>query len=234
MMLVLKYIPNICSALNLIAGCIGLLAIYKGYLYQGALFVLIGAIFDFLDGFLARLLNARSEIGKQLDSLADLITFGLLPAFLIYILMEQHQVPVVSFVSLLIVISSAFRLAKFNVDESQQVFFKGLPTPASAFLIAGLVFIKEAEWVGFSLLYDDIIGLTIFTIIIAFLLNAPVTFLSFKIKQFKLQGNEYMILLILVSLVCLFIYGIQGIFLASLFYVLLSFFHNIFINKPVS
>jgi CDP-diacylglycerol--serine O-phosphatidyltransferase len=229
-----KSIPNIFTALNLIAGCIGLLAVYDDNLYHGALFILIGAIFDFLDGFLARLLNARSAIGKQLDSLADLITFGLLPAFLIYHLMEEFEIPVISYLSLLLVVSSAFRLAKFNIDNSQEVYFKGLPTPACAFLVAGLVFVKDTEWSVFTFIYDNLIGLTIFTLAISYLMNAPFIFLSFKVKQFRLQGNEYTILLILFSLVCIFFYGIQGIFPASLFYVLLSLFKNILIVKAVS
>jgi CDP-diacylglycerol--serine O-phosphatidyltransferase len=187
-----------------------------------------------LDGFLARLLNAKSAIGKQLDSLADLITFALLPAFLIYYLIHQHHVQVLSYVSLLIVVASAFRLAKFNIDESQDVYFKGLPTPASAFLVAGLVFVKDAEWVVFSFIYENVIGLTVFTLVISYLLNAPVKFLSFKIKQLKLQGNEYVFLLILFSLASITFFGIQGIFLASLFYVLISLLQNILVRKPVS
>jgi len=230
----LKHIPNIFTSLNLIAGCTGLLAVYNGNLYQGALFILIGAIFDFLDGFLARLLNARSAIGKQLDSLADLITFALLPTFLIYFLIHKNQVSVISYVSLLIVVASAFRLAKFNIDESQEVHFKGLPTPASAFLVAGLVFVEDAGWAVFGLIYENVIGLTIFTLLVSYLLNAPVKFLSFKIKQFKLQGNEYMFLLILFSLVSLTLFGIQGIFLASLFYVLISLLQNILLKEPLS
>lgn len=230
----LKHIPNIFTSLNLIAGCIGLLAVYNGNLYQGALFILIGAIFDFLDGFLARLLNARSAIGKQLDSLADLITFGLLPAFLIYYLIHQHQVSVISYVSLLIVVASAFRLAKFNIDESQEVYFIGLPTPASAFLVAGLIFVEDAGWAVFGFIYENVIGLTVFTLVVSYLLNAPIKFLSFKIKKLKLQGNEYVFLLILFSLVSLTFFRIQGIFLASLFYVLISILQNILIKKPVS
>ena len=229
-----KFIPNTFTTLNLIAGCIGLLAIYDGNLYQGALFILIGAVFDFFDGFSARLLNAMSGIGKQLDSLSDLITFGLLPAFLMYFLLEQQGIQYLSLISLLLVVSSAFRLAKFNIDESQQERFKGLPTPANAFLIAGLVLVKEADWEIFSLIYGNATGLTIFTIVLSFLLHGPFTFLSFKIKQFKFKGNEYMFILILVSLICLFLFGLQGIFPATLFYVLLSLLHNILITKPMS
>jgi CDP-diacylglycerol--serine O-phosphatidyltransferase len=229
-----KHIPNAFTTFNLIAGCLGLLVIYQGNHYQGALFILVGAVFDFLDGFSARLLHARSEIGKQLDSLADLVTFGLLPAFLLYHLLEQQQVPVISYLALLVVVGSAFRLAKFNIDDSQEVIFKGLPTPASAFLVAGLVFVEHADWTVFDFIYQDVIGLTIFTIAITYFLNAPLTFLSLKIERFKLKGNEYMILLIIFSLVCLLFYGVPGIFPATLFYVLLSLLRNIFTKKELS
>jgi len=233
-MSLIKLIPNTFTSLNLIAGCFGLLAVYQGNLYQGALFILIGAFFDFFDGFSAKILNASSEIGKQLDSLSDLVTFGVLPAFLMYFLLEQHDIQYLPLISLFIVVSSAFRLAKFNIDESQEVHFKGLPTPATAFIIAGLVFVKEADWNIFSFIYNNPIGLIILTIVLSILLNAPLSFLSFKIKKYQFKGNEYIILLILVSIVCLFFFGLQGILPAAIFYVLLSLLHNILIKKPMS
>jgi CDP-diacylglycerol--serine O-phosphatidyltransferase len=229
-----KYIPNTFTALNLIAGCIGLIAVYEGNLFQGAMFILIGAAFDFLDGFSARLLNTISDIGKQLDSLADMVTFGLLPAFLMYFLLEDHEIRYISLISLLIAISSAFRLAKFNVDPSQGVLFKGLPTPADAFLIAGLVFAKEADWEIFSFIYGNITGLIFITMIVSILLNAPLSFLSFKITQFKFKGNEYIFILMTASVICIFFFGFQGILPATLFYVLLSLLQNITKANPVS
>jgi CDP-diacylglycerol--serine O-phosphatidyltransferase len=212
----------------------GLVSLYEGNLAQGAIFILIGSVFDFLDGFSARILNAMSRIGKELDSLADLITFGVLPAFLLYHMIEEQGVPYISLISLFVVIGSAFRLAKFNIDESQKEVFKGMPTPANAFLIAGLVFCRDAEWEIFSIIYGSAWGLVFFTIICSFLLNVPLRFISFKIKQFTIRGNELSVLLALVSALLLIIFNLKGLFPATLFYVLLSFGENVFTRKVVS
>jgi len=230
----IKYIPNTFTTLNLLSGCMGLIALYEGNLTQGAMFILIGSAFDFLDGFSARILKAVSKIGKELDSLADLVTFGILPAFLLYHIIQEQGIPYLSMISLLVVIGSAFRLARFNIDESQKEIFKGMPTPANAFLIAGLVFAWDANWEVFSIIYGNVNGLVIFTILCAFLLNAPLKFMSFKIKEFAVKGNELNLLLILVSLVLLIIFNLKGIYPATLFYVLLSIGQNIFSKKALS
>jgi CDP-diacylglycerol--serine O-phosphatidyltransferase len=212
----------------------GLLALYDGNLAQGAIFILIGAVFDFLDGFSARILNAMSGIGKELDSLADLITFGVLPAFLLYHMIEEQGISYISLISLFVVIGSAFRLARFNIDDSQKEVFKGMPTPANAFLIAGLVFCWDADWEIFSIIYGNLWGLVVFTIMCSFLLNVPMRFMSFKIKQFAIGGNELSVLLALVSVLLLIIFNLKGLFPAILFYVLLSLGKNIFMRKAVS
>ena len=230
-MQILKYIPNTFTALNLVSGCLGLLAIYEGDLFLGAMFILIGAVFDFFDGFTARILGAMSEIGKQLDSLADLATFGMIPAFLMYFVLEEKGLQYISLISLLLVISSAFRLARFNIDESQKMYFKGLPTPANAFLVAGIVFAREADWKAFSFIYDSIPALILFIIVLSFLLNAPLSFLSFKIRTFGFRGNEYILVLVIVSLLCVFLYGLKGIFPATVFYVFFSLVRNLFMKS---
>jgi CDP-diacylglycerol--serine O-phosphatidyltransferase len=230
----IKYIPNTFTILNLLSGCMGLLSLYEGNLARGAVFILIGAAFDFLDGFSARILNAMSQIGKELDSLADLITFGVLPAFLLYQMIQEHSIPYVSLLSLLVIIGSAFRLARFNIDESQKEVFKGMPTPANAFLIAGLVFCRDAEWGIFSIIYGNLWGLVFFTLICSILLNLPLKFMSFKIKALAIRGNELSILLAIVSVILLILFNLKGIFPATLFYVILSLLQNLFTRKAVS
>jgi len=227
----IKYLPNTFTVLNLLSGCLGLLNVYEGNLIHGALFIIIGAVFDFLDGFTARLLKAMSELGKQLDSLADLVTFGILPAFLMYALLEEQGTGHLALVSLLIVVGSAFRLAQFNIDESQNKDFKGLPTPANAFLIAGLIFVEDSGWTVFSLIYDSVTGLVLFTLICSLLLNVPLRFMSFKIREYTLKGNEYNLILILLTLFFLLAYGYRGIFPATLCYLLLSFIQNLIPGK---
>jgi CDP-diacylglycerol--serine O-phosphatidyltransferase len=212
----------------------GLISLYEGNLSQGAVFILIGAVFDFLDGFSARVLNAMSRIGKELDSLADLITFGVLPSFILYLMIQEKGIPYISLLSLLVVIGSAFRLARFNIDESQKEVFKGMPTPANAFLIAGLVFCWDAEWEIFSIIYENLWGLVFFTLICSLLLNVPLKFMSFKIKEFAIRGNELSILLALVSVVLLILFNLKGIFPATVFYLLLSLVQNIFVRKAMS
>jgi CDP-diacylglycerol--serine O-phosphatidyltransferase len=229
----IKYIPNTFTTLNLLSGCMGLVALYEGNLTQGAMFILIGSAFDFLDGFSARILKAISKIGKELDSLADLVTFGVLPAFLLYHIIQEQGIPYLPMISLLVVIGSAFRLAKFNIDEGQKEIFKGMPTPANAFLVAGLVFAWDANWQVFAIIYGNVNGLVVFTLLCALLLNAPLKFMSFKIKEFAVKGNELSLLLIIVSLVLLIIFNLKGIFPATLFYVLLSIGQNVFSKKAL-
>ena len=230
----IKYIPNTFTTLNLLSGCMGLISLYEGNIAQGSVFILIGAVFDFLDGFSARVLNAMSRIGKELDSLADLITFGVLPSFILYFMIQEQGIPYISLLSLLVVIGSAFRLARFNIDESQKEVFKGMPTPANAFLIAGLVFCWDAEWEIFSIIYGNLWGLVFFTLICSLLLNVPLKFMSFKIKEYAIRGNELSILLALVSVVLLILFNLKGIFPATVFYLLLSLVQNIFVRKAMS
>jgi CDP-diacylglycerol--serine O-phosphatidyltransferase len=230
----IKYIPNTFTTLNLLSGFMGLISLYEGNLAQGAVFILIGAVFDFLDGFSARVLNAMSRIGKELDSLADLITFGVLPSFILYLMIQEQGIPYIFLLSLLVVIGSAFRLARFNIDESQKEVFTGMPTPANAFLIAGLVFCWDAEWEIFSIIYGNLWGLVFFTLICSLLLNVPLKFMSFKIKEYAIRGNELSILLALVSVVLLILFNLKGIFPATVFYLLLSLVQNIFVRKAMS
>lgn len=229
-MRVLKYLPNTFTSLNLVAGCIGLLSVSNGDMQQGAIFILLGAVFDYLDGFVARLLGISSDLGKQLDSLADLVTFGILPAFLMYSMLEDQGLSHLPYLSLLIVISSAFRLGRFNIDDSQHLVFRGLPTPADAFLIAGIVFAKGADWSIFSFLFDNLPGLVVLVLAVSYLLNAPLSFLSFKVSGYQFKGNEYPIIVIIVSLLFIFIFGLKGILPATLFYIVLSLVRNMLLK----
>lgn len=229
-----KSIPNLFTSLNLISGCLGLMFIFEGSLYLGALMILVGSFFDFFDGLLARVLNAGSEIGKQLDSLADMVTFGILPSFLLYYLLVEISQPVVAYLALLIAVASAFRLAKFNIDESQKLDFIGLPTPASAFLIAGLVFVKEANWEIFSILYSNTYGLIFLIVTISYLLNSHIKFVSLKLNKWQFKGNVLRFIIVISSIILMAFFQLPGIFLIMLLYVLLSLFQYILIEKLAS
>lgn len=175
----IKHLPNFITCLNLVAGSAGVYYTLIIDEQKAIYFVLLGAFFDVFDGLVARLLKVSSEIGKQLDSLADLITFGLLPSFYLLKLLEP-QTPLF-WIAILIAVFSALRLAKFNIDESQSDSFKGLPTPANAIMITSLVFVP------FDLGTYALISITVLSCV---LLVSNLPLLALKFKSFGWSGNE--------------------------------------------
>jgi CDP-diacylglycerol--serine O-phosphatidyltransferase len=186
-----KHIPNFITCLNLICGCFavffGFKAIMDGNFSLPFYFILAAAVFDFLDGMMARLLNAYSETGKQLDSLADMVSFGLAPGAVVVALIGSTTVEVhnlLPFSGFIIPVFSALRLAKFNIVERQTSSFLGLPTPANALFFAGLAysysqfFIENPYW------------LIAITVIFCVLLVCNIPMFSLKFKNLKLKGNE--------------------------------------------
>lgn len=221
-MMIQKHLPNTFTILNLLAGSIGISAVFNGRIHNAALLILLGGVFDFLDGFFARLFNVRSDLGKELDSLADIITFGLLPAFLYYHLLGEMSGGYYPYFALLIVVASAFRLAKFNIDTGQNDHFIGLPTPANAFLTAGLVFVYLQQWESLAFLFSDPNILAVLVVIQSFLLNARMPFFSMKFKNAGWKGNEFRYITIGASILLLLFFRLPGIFIAFLIYFLLS------------
>jgi len=159
------HIPNAVTLLNLISGSVAAILLLKGYPTEAALLVGLSALFDFLDGFFAKLLNVKSMIGKELDSLADVISFGLVPALFLYYIMSRNELvesgntlySILPYFSLLIAAFSALRLAKFNLDNRQTVSFLGLPTPANAVFIVSFAIVVLQGNSGFSII-DNIAG----------------------------------------------------------------------------
>lgn len=159
----LRWVPNTITLLNLLSGTLGIYFVSNDMLLLGALSVFTAAIFDFFDGLVARLLSAQSAVGKELDSLADLVSFGVLPGFILFAFIQMSQgayyltfqelpwrVFALSCLAFLLPLSAALRLARFNVDTEQQHYFKGLPTPAMAILISSIPLIFEAQFVRFN------------------------------------------------------------------------------------
>ena len=183
-----KHIPNIITSLNLLSGCIGILLVLKGDYTSAFICVLASGIFDFFDGLVARLLHVKSLIGKELDSLADVISFGLQPAMLMYMMLKNvtsnEYVPYLAF---LIAVFSALRLAKFNIDERQTTDFIGVNTPMNTFFIFSLPFIAE--------LYPDIMGsayvLLAMTVITSLLLVSEMKLFSMKLSSLAWKDNKY-------------------------------------------
>jgi CDP-diacylglycerol---serine O-phosphatidyltransferase len=221
-----KSIPDLFTALNLTAGCFGIVALFEGKPAVASSLIIVGAIFDFFDGFFARLLKAGSPIGKELDSLADLITFGFLPASLMYYIFREHSGDYYPFVSFILVIAAAFRLARFNIDDSQEDDFKGLPTPANAFLIAGLMNIYLAQWKSFMFFFSDPNLMAAVVILLSYLMVSDIKFLSLKFKSLQLRVNIYRYMILVAGLILIIFLRLEGIFFAILLYLVLSVYRH--------
>lgn len=212
-----KHIPNFITLLNLFSGCVALVYAFQQQLEIAALFIGIAAVFDFLDGFVARLLKVTSKIGKDLDSLADVVSFGVVPGAILYVLLEQSLATfitsditqlIVPFAGFVIPLFSALRLAKFNSDPRQKEAFYGLPTPANALFIASLplILLQQSNFLEIEMAYLhrgllNPVSLLALIIILSWLLIADIQLLSLKFKNFGWEGNRSRYLLLLLSIV---------------------------------
>ena len=179
-----KNIPNAITCLNLFSGCVGVWFAFNGN-YQGvALAVIFSAIFDFLDGMSARLLKAYSPMGKELDSLADVISFGLLPGATVFNMLSVDYIHSYAYLGFLLTIFSALRLAKFNIDERQTSSFIGLPTPANAIFWAGIALAFSSWFIAHPL------GLLGLTVLFSYLLVAEIPMFSLKFKNLNWKENK--------------------------------------------
>jgi CDP-diacylglycerol--serine O-phosphatidyltransferase len=228
------FVPNFITLLNLLSGGIAVIFAVKGDLSTAALFVFFGIFFDFFDGFLARKLNVSSEMGLQLDSLADLVTSGLVPALVLVNLIELSILPwqdancFLPYLGLLVLLCSAYRLAKFNISTEQSQFFIGLPTPANALLIMSLPLVLDYQNSdSYNALILNPFFLVVVTLLSSFLLNAPVKLIALKFKTWNFSENTSKYILIIFSLVALILFKFAGIPLIIIFYIMLSL-----INPP--
>ncbi|ERM84471.1 phosphatidylserine synthase [Rhodonellum psychrophilum GCM71 = DSM 17998] len=221
-----KHIPNALTSLNLFSGMVGIYFVLEGNITYGAYFILIAAVFDFLDGFVARLLHVHSEIGKQLDSLADLVTFGVLPAFILFEWIRQiSDLPYLPYIALIVGIFSALRLAKFNVDERQSDRFIGVPTPANALFISGLPFLIQ-KFPALESFIATPITLVLISLVMSFLLVAELPLIALKFKNYQIKPNIFRYITLLIGLVCIVLLGITGIPLVIISYIVLSVLEN--------
>ncbi|RRO11904.1 CDP-alcohol phosphatidyltransferase family protein [Flavobacteriaceae bacterium 14752] len=230
------FIPNLITLLNLLMGCIGIYFAMQGELIFAAYCSALGIFFDFFDGLAARLLKVSSELGKQLDSLADLVTSGVVPALVVFQLISKDLVglgpfefsiesktPWFAFLAFAITLGSAYRLAKFNIDENQTEKFIGLPTPANAILILILPFILKYEnidWLNKLILND--IFLIVLSLLSVVLLNMKVELFSLKLKSLNFKENKLIFLFLIASLVLLILLKFLAIPLIILSYILVS------------
>jgi CDP-diacylglycerol--serine O-phosphatidyltransferase len=222
-----SHIPNAITLINLLVGVIGIIFVLRGDLLSGAYFILLSAFFDFIDGFAARALGVQGELGKQLDSLADVVSFGVLPGIILFTMTKGNSdSDITPYFTLIVPMISAYRLAKFNLDTRQSDQFIGLPTPANALLISTLPHLA-LEWP----ILGDFIQTPILLIMIAwfssFLLIAEIPLIALKFKTFDFSKNIFRYILIAIALSLFIWLGLAGIPLIILVYIGLSVFENL-------
>ena len=241
-----KHIPNIITLLNLFCGSIAVLFAVEGNLFMAAVFVILGIVFDFFDGFAARILDVKSELGLQLDSLADMITSGVVPGIVLFKLFEKslgdfpysydftskewndNITSIVPLVGLLVTLASCYRLANFNIDSRQTESFIGLPTPANTLFILSLPMIlltNDVAWVNDLILNPwFLVGLTLFS---CCMLNAEIPLFSLKMKTYGFKENAVKYVFLIISVVMLILLQFMAIPLIIVLYVLISLFMNL-------
>ena len=224
-----KHIPNTITCCNLISGCIATWFAFNSDYRMALLFIIVGAVFDFFDGMSARLLHVSSNIGKELDSLADDITFGFAPSAIVFSYLSSFHIHLIliPFLAFIMAAFSALRLAKFNLDERQALGFIGLPTPANALfwgsLIVGLNdYMAEANSSLFTLHSSFPYLILAGTFISSYLLISEIPMFALKFKHWGWKGNEIKYIFILSCVPILLLLGIVGIAVIIAWYVILS------------
>ena len=217
-----KHIPNSITCLNLISGCIATYWAFQGDAQLALLFIVIGAVFDFFDGMVARLLHVSSPIGKELDSLADDITFGFAPSAIVFnflVPLTTHLSPIIPYLAFIMAAFSALRLAKFNLDERQTLGFIGLPTPANALFWGSLLVgmgeeIVTLPYAGYLILAGVLIS--------SYLLVSEIPMFALKFKSWGWQGNEVKYIFLLTCIPLLLLLEVSGLAAIIAWYVILS------------
>ncbi|MCD6179684.1 MAG: CDP-diacylglycerol--serine O-phosphatidyltransferase [Bacteroidales bacterium] len=239
-----KQIPNSITALNLLSGIFAIIATFEGVLLWAGFFIALGAFFDFFDGMSARLLKIKSNIGKEMDSLADLVSFGVAPGFIAYQLMLQtNNLPqwilfnynIAAFFAFIIPVFAAFRLAKFNIDTRQTTSFIGLPTPANALFFASLPFILSATYTIDLPIFQSWISNYWFLLIMAFLISilmvAELPLFALKFSNLSWRDNKFRFVFISLAIVLLILLQFTAFPIIILIYIALSIVQNKFSTK---
>ncbi|MBP6126729.1 CDP-alcohol phosphatidyltransferase family protein [Flavobacterium sp.] len=241
-----KHIPNTITLLNLLAGLLSLIHAFNGNYNEAFSLVCLGIFFDYWDGFFARIWKVQSPIGLQLDSLADMVTSGVVPGLVMYKMLadiqenqsqynlteDTYYMGVVPYLGFLITLASCYRLAKFNIDTRQTDSFIGLPTPANALLIMSIPMIQfhsEFEWlVDFLSNPYVLVGITVLS---SYLLNAEIPLFSLKVKSFSWEKYKMQVVFLILSLILLILLEFIAIPIIILLYVILSVVNNAIAKK---
>ncbi len=230
-----NYIPNFITLGNLFFGTIATIVAVQGEYELTALFVSLGIFLDFFDGFAARIFKVSGDLGKQLDSLADMVTSGVVPGIVMFHLLDNtanksmdfnnllEVSSFIQFVGLILTLGACFRLAKFNIDARQSESFIGLPTPAMSLFVVFLPLVQIHSEIDFiKNLISNHYFLTIITVILTYLMNAPIHLLSLKFKNYKVRENSYKYVLIFLSVILITFLRELSIPLIIISYILLS------------
>lgn len=213
-------IPNIITLFNLLCGCLGIIAIWEGKQPLAGFLIMGGLVFDFLDGFVARLTRSYSPIGKQLDSLADMVTFGVLPAVLMFDLMRHTTSERWAMLGLFLAVFAALRLAKFNIDTRQTYSFVGLPTPAMALAVASLPLIMYYHRIWIVLIQYNFLAM--YVVLLCWAMVAEMPLMSFKFKSWDWEENKTRYWFIFLSAMFVFVLDFLAIPLLVIAYIVWS------------
>ncbi|MGG6231401.1 CDP-alcohol phosphatidyltransferase family protein [Tenacibaculum sp. SDUM215027] len=238
-----KYIPNLLTLGNLLCGTIATVFAIKGDFFATAILVMLGILFDFFDGFAARMLKVQGELGKQLDSLADMVTSGVVPGIvMMQMLVNALDVDAVGYfgvdeygatgsnlpyLGLLLTLGAGYRLAKFNIDERQSDSFIGVPTPAMSLFVISLPLIAQFDKESFLIgLIENQYFLILITVLFTYLMNAEIPLFSLKFKNFHFKDNVIKYVFLVLSIILIITLKIVAIPMIILSYVVLSIVNN--------
>ena len=237
---IIRNIPNYITIANLFCGVLSIISTFSNQLSLAAFFIFLGIFLDFFDGFFARLLKIENEFGLQLDSLADLVTSGLAPSFILFKLLNANNTTQlfgefsfenlfssISLIAFLIPIFAALRLANFNIDKNQKNSFIGLPTPMTAIFIASIPLIKSEF---FNSIYSNTSTLCIISVVLSILMISKLNLFSIKVnfqENLSSQLNMMRLFMLISSLILLFFFNLAAIPFIVVLYIILSIINNL-------
>ncbi len=224
-----RHIPNIITLVNLFCGLLAIISLLFGLFNQVILLIFLAGLADFLDGMVARLLKVNSPIGKELDSLADMVSFGVVPGMILFTLLNRgvpmplwSEFPWMATPAFLITLFSALRLAKFNLDARQTENFIGLATPAATLFVVGLLLVFQYDSYGWKAFVLNPVFLYVVTIGLSLLLTAEIPMFSLKIKSFKWKGNQKRFVFAIASVLLLFVFKEAAISMIIFLYIMMN------------
>lgn len=225
----MKHLPNLITLLNLLAGCFAIVSVSKGDLGYASWFLILALVLDLLDGAVARLLNAQSALGKQLDSLADVVSFGVAPGFIMYtLILGVAENQYMAFAGFLLPVFAALRLARFNIDPDQEKEFSGLPAPAAALMILSIPLALNCKLGGIPFLnefYSHTYGLLAIVLAVSVLMVSPLRLFSLKVSSIYWKNNRGRYILIVFALGFFLTYRFASIPFILIAYIFLSLFN---------